>query len=237
MTAPSAGHASTIRRRRGTAFEASTSLADTSDLNFAQRLLLANENAVTNIADLWVASAMNVDNDEPFEPEHDLDMNPNSDFIEHEDISSPVTSSPVQRGRSIGRDITTPGSPGYRSSVMAFSRSSRTQLGSPGLDGASFTLRPPTIFSHSGVRTPSTVLEAQARIQEPNGDNTLLPIIEHGQPVAEMEASLGEPPSLASQLPLVVIFQYGLLALHSTTHDQVFLSYLVTYVVLVVLHT
>jgi len=33
------------------------------DLNFAQRLLLANENAVTNIADLWVASAMNVDNE------------------------------------------------------------------------------------------------------------------------------------------------------------------------------
>ncbi|OJA11394.1 hypothetical protein AZE42_03948 [Rhizopogon vesiculosus] len=220
MIAPGGRHvstASTIRRKRGSTFEVSTSLADTSDLNFAQRLLMANENAGTNIADLWVAAAMNVDNDETFEPEQDLDMNVNSDYIEHQDIPSSVTSSPVQRGRSIGRDFPMPGSP--------FAQSSRFR--SPQLmdDGASFTLRPPTIFSHPGVRTPSTVLNAQARAQE----STLLqPIIEHGQPVTEMEASSEKPPSLTSQLPVIVIIQYGLLALHSTTHDQVFLSYLVT---------
>lgn len=227
--------ASTIRRRRGSAFEPSTSLADTSDLNFAQRLLMANENAVTNIADLWVAAAMNVDNDEAFEPEQDLDMNLNSGYIEHEDIPSSITSSPLQRGRSIDRNFPMPGSPGQRSSMMAFAQSSRIrspQLDSPSLDGMSFTMRPPTIFSHPGVRTPSTVIDAQARAQETTGDNSLLPIIENRQFVTEMEASSGKPPSLASQLPLVVIFQYGMLALHSTTHDQVFLSYLVTYVVL-----
>jgi hypothetical protein len=38
-----------------------------SELSFAQRLLMANENAVTNIADLWVAAAINVDNEEVFE--------------------------------------------------------------------------------------------------------------------------------------------------------------------------
>jgi len=228
MIAPGGRHvstASTIRRKRGSAFEVSTSLADTSDLNFAQRLLMANENAGTNIADLWVAAGMNVDNDEAFEPEQDLDTNVNSDYIEHQDIPSSVTSSPVQRGRSIGRDFPMPGSPDQHSSMMTFAQSSRFR--SPQLmdDGASFTLRPPTIFSHPGVRTPSTVLNAQARAQE----STLLqPIIEHGQPVTEMEASSEKPPSLTSQLPVVVIIQYGLLALHSTTHDQVFLSYLVT---------
>ncbi|ESK86110.1 mfs multidrug transporter [Moniliophthora roreri MCA 2997] len=35
-------------------------------------------------------------------------------------------------------------------------------------------------------------------------------------------------PSLMSEIPLLVIVQYGLLALHSTTHDQVFMSYLVS---------
>ena len=45
---------------------------------------------------------------------------------------------------------------------------------------------------------------------------------------ADLEAGLEKPPSLYSQLPMAIIIQYGLLALHSTTHDQVFMSYLVT---------
>ncbi|QRV91052.1 major facilitator superfamily transporter [Ceratobasidium sp. AG-Ba] len=36
------------------------------------------------------------------------------------------------------------------------------------------------------------------------------------------------PGGALSQLPVVIIFQYGLLALHNTTHDQIFLSYLVS---------
>ncbi|KAG9095548.1 hypothetical protein FRC06_009689 [Ceratobasidium sp. 370] len=36
------------------------------------------------------------------------------------------------------------------------------------------------------------------------------------------------PVGALSQLPVVIIFQYGLLALHNTTHDQIFLSYLVS---------
>ena len=47
----------------------STSFATGTDLNFTQRLLMANENTVTSIADLWVAAAMNVDNEDPFESE------------------------------------------------------------------------------------------------------------------------------------------------------------------------
>ncbi|KAG2748875.1 hypothetical protein P692DRAFT_20857109 [Suillus brevipes Sb2] len=224
--------ASTIRRRHGSAFEGPASLTDPGDLNFAQRLLMANENAVTNIADLWVAAAMNVDNDETFEPEQDLDMHVDSEYTEHEDIPSSITSSPVHRGRSIGRNLASAiGNSGQRSSVITFGQSSRmhsAMMGSPALDGVPFALRSPSIFSHPGVRTPSIVLDAQARAQEFAGDNSLLPILEHRQSVAESEVLQGKPPSLTSQLPLVIIFQYGLLALHSTTHDQVFLSYLVT---------
>jgi MFS family permease len=224
--------ASTIRRRHGSAFGGPASLTDTSDLNFAQRLLMANENAVTNIADLWVAAAMNVDNGETFEPEQDLDMNAESEYLEHEGIPSSITSSPVHRGRPIGRNLVSAiGSPGQRSSVITFGQPSRMHsatMASPALDGVPFALRSPSIFSHPGVRTPSIVLDAQARAQESAGDNSLLPIMEHRQSVTESEVPTGKPPSLTSQLPLVVIFQYGLLALHSTTHDQVFLSYLVT---------
>lgn len=223
--------ASTLRRRHRSAFEGPASLTDPGDLNFAQRLLMANENAVTNIADLWVAAAMNVDNDETFEPEQDLDVNVDSEYIEHEDIPNSSTSSPVHRGRSIDRNLAnTIGSPDQHSSVITFGRSSRMHSAtiSPALDGVPFSLRSPSIFSHPGVRTPSVVLDAQARVQESAGDNSLLPILEHRQSAAELDIPPGKPPSLTSQLPLVVIFQYGLLALHSTTHDQVFLSYLVT---------
>jgi hypothetical protein len=193
---------------------------------------MANENAVTNIADLWVAAAMNVDNGETFEPEQDLDTNAESEYLEHEGIPSSITSSPVHPGRPIGRNLVSAiGSPGQRSSVITFGQPSRMHsatMASPALDGVPFALRSPSIFSHPGVRTPSIVLDAQARAQESAGDNSLLPIMEHRQSVTESEVPTEKPPSLTSQLPLVVIFQYGLLALHSTTHDQVFLSYLVT---------
>jgi hypothetical protein len=35
-------------------------------------------------------------------------------------------------------------------------------------------------------------------------------------------------PSLMSQLPIAIILQYGWLALHTTTHDMLFLTYVVS---------
>ena len=61
-----------IQRRRESNLEgAPSSVATSSDLNFAQRLLMANENAVTNIADLWVAAAINAENEDAFEESDD----------------------------------------------------------------------------------------------------------------------------------------------------------------------
>lgn len=65
----------------------------------------------------------------------------------------------------------------------------------------------------------------------------LQPIAEAGTASAEtlnqgtgsaVPVVLEKEPSAIMQLPLLIIAQYGLLALHTTTHDQVFLSYLVS---------
>jgi hypothetical protein len=53
-----------------------------SELSFVQHLLMANENAVTNIADLWVATTMNVDNEEVFENDNTELEGPNESVFD-----------------------------------------------------------------------------------------------------------------------------------------------------------
>jgi len=69
------------------------------------------------------------------------------------------------------------------------------------------------------------------RSDELIGVESLPPILE-SQRTSQLEPSEEiveeKAPSLTSQLPILIIVQYGLLALHTTTHDQVFMSYLVT---------
>ncbi|KAI0266493.1 hypothetical protein BC834DRAFT_874860 [Gloeopeniophorella convolvens] len=222
-----------------------------SDLNFAQRLLMANENAVTNIADLWVAAAMNVDNEEVFESE-DTELEGPFDGIydwdvdeQDEDPIVTLDDTPTRRGTRTSH-VFVPSGPSTRHSshVSAFRRPSTSQqqgLRSPqsrrpsqqqraGTPGSPFELvspprrfsnAVPAIFAHPGVRTPPAVAEAQRLLSAPE------PI----QALDNVNAALAEeakPPSLMSQLPLAIIVQYGLLALHSTTHDMLFLSYLVS---------
>jgi len=250
-------NASSMGRRRGSNPDGPQSLIDTGDLNFAQRLLMANENAVTNIADLWVAAAINVDNENPFESDSDMGSirgSPESGDDESGDDDSPPT--PTRSGRLSSRlssDI--PRQSLYKGHPNAFPESPRrpstSHITTPirhtsssyitGLDGTPsprrFSSAVPAIFSHSGVRTPPAVLDAQQmllRSEEPVGGDSLAPIIEGRRTsysqstAASTETILEKPPSLTSQLPVFIIVQYGLLALHSTTHDQVFLSYLVS---------
>ena len=60
--------------------------------------------------------------------------------------------------------------------------------------------------------------------------NEALTTITEGRPVSTVENLVMEQkaPSPWTQLPLMIILQYGLLALHSTTHDQIFYLYLVS---------
>ncbi|OSC97802.1 major facilitator MFS-1 [Trametes coccinea BRFM310] len=262
-----------IRRRRESNYDgAPSSVATGSDMNFAQRLLMANENAVTNIADLWVAAAINADNENPFESddEYDDDMfdeeaigDTPADEEDEDVFGSPST--PRHNRFSRRMSATTAQPPAHRPSLSAprpppFGGSPRrptsgrrysnlrrgsSSLLRPGADADELPQRRvsgtvPTIFQHAGVRTPPAVLEAQQLLAQAEAEelDALAPIAE-GQQASSHETSPApapaaldaineKEPSLMSQLPLQIILQYGWLALHSTTHDQVFYLYLVS---------
>ncbi|KAJ7906286.1 hypothetical protein B0H13DRAFT_2020962 [Mycena leptocephala] len=253
--------ASSMRRRRGSNVDNNRE-STTGDLNFAQRLLMANENAVTNIADLWVAAAMNVDNEDPFESDTETGSDEERESVDvfgddepfENDLLTPTPGRRTSRAPSAASpDLHT--SSARRSSAGTALQPSR--LGSPRrpsgphviairqpsfsqpLGGTPtsrrFSAGVPTIFAHPGVKTPPAVLDAQQLLMRTDAETDALePILESrraslldGQP--DLEAALETPPpSMASQLPVLVIIQYGMLALHTTSHDQVFLSYLVS---------
>ncbi|KAJ7029261.1 hypothetical protein C8F04DRAFT_1265134 [Mycena alexandri] len=251
---------SSTMRRRGSNVENNRESA-TGDLNFAQRLLMANENAVTNIADLWVAAAMNVDNEDPFESDTEMGSEEEQEAIEEGDAGSdsdlltPTPNRRTTRAPSIAASANFPSPSARRSSAATAGRPSpfgsprrpsgpqainirRPSFSQP-LDGTPtsrrFSTAVPTIFAHPGVKTPPAVLDAQQLLMRTETDADGLDTILESRRAslrdsqADLEAAVEPPPpSIASQLPLLVIVQYGLLALHTTTHDQVFLSYLVS---------
>jgi hypothetical protein len=232
-------------------------------------LLLANENAVTNIADLWVAAAMNVDNDDPFESDAEEDEAEGEETNQDEPLATTAdgdegatemngTSFPILRGSRSG-GIPTP--------IARLSRTSHRLSTTNSLHPASslrhasplpnrtnpipfspmipssprrLSMNVPSIFAHPGVKTPPAVLDAQQLLLSTDIDHIVVPspdalgtITEsrpHSQSQADVEslALTEKPPSLMSQLPIVVIIQYGVMALHTTTHDQIFMSYLVS---------
>ncbi|KAI8976598.1 major facilitator MFS-1 [Trametes punicea] len=261
-----------IRRRRDTNHDGMpSSVATGSDMNFAQRLLMANENAVTNIADLWVAAAINTDNENPFESDDEYEegeLGPeeaieNIPAEEEEDVlGSPPTPRLNRFSRSMSATPVRPpghrpstsgvipspfgGSPRRPTSMRRFSnlRRGSGSLLRPGAESDELPARRgsttvPPIFQHVGVRTPPAVLEAQQLLAQVEAEelDALAPIAEGPQAshepsftvtAAALEAISEKEPSLMSQLPLQIILQYGWLALHSTTHDQVFYLYLVS---------
>lgn len=241
---------------------------DSRDLNFTQRLLMANENAVNSVADLWVAAAINADNEDPFESDFEDDAAAVPEPYEEEDNDDAATidSSWTQRGRGTStkrlglstnpmsrrpsRGVAHPPSRGSRPPRSHFSsRHASSPQAIPRLPSLSVipggvplvrrrsSTSVPSIFSHPGVEMPRAVVDAQdllMRLEEgvvmPEG---LHPILESRQPSdgsasSDTETPDEKAPSLFSQLPLLVILQYGLFALHTTTHDQVFMSYLVS---------
>ena len=323
--------ASTVRNRRGTFGEGGTTDAigtmRTEGSNFAQRLLMANEMAVTNIADLWVAAAINADNDEVFMSDEDdqdffdddLDVGdvprlsrgrqqtitpssvPSRNPLEmHRTVTAESAASfnPLEIRRTLTTDSAGPRNPleisrtltadsaasrntfypsRYDSPAGRFSSSvpqspspvlghhvsnrhmtpSRARLSAmspavrePLVEGSSvpspqlrhrgsraFSMASsqlPSIYANAGVRAPPGVLVDPAMPLQVSGEgedpfNDGLGTIPEGRQRSQPQAENEErPQSLFKQLPLMIILQYGLLALHSTTHDQIFLSYLVS---------
>ncbi|KAF9051419.1 hypothetical protein BJ165DRAFT_1524363 [Panaeolus papilionaceus] len=239
ITARRGSMGSSLRRRRSSNHDVTgRAPSGSSDLNFAQRLLLANENAVNNIADLWVAAAMNVDNEDPFESDSDIEDQGGDDTQpgSSSDANARVTdASTLRPSRSHRPSASNSLHPSFAPSSHRFSspNSHRPSFSSPLSPGSPRRLSSnmPTIFSHPGVKTPTAVLDAQDAALE--RDNPLSPIHESRPPSilsaqGDVEALSEKPPSIWSQLPVIVIIQYGFMALHTTTHDQVFMSYLVS---------
>jgi hypothetical protein len=226
--------------RPGTSFGAYTGRSSfagtTADLSFAQRILLANENAVTNIADFWVASAMNVDNDEVFESD-----------AEEDPADAPAQPTTSTATGAAGSSLSVPGDAAGRRGSISTVRGGLSRSAAPALGADDLATRRasvlPAIFQNAGLRTPPALLETPAQpfalLSETSlgqTDATSLPTIPESQPTSNVHSreATGDPvldekaPSLWSELPLAIIFQYALIALHTTTHDQVFLSYLVS---------
>jgi len=214
---------------------------------------MANENAVTNIADLWVAAAMNVDNEEVFENDDaeleepyesvfdadgdDANDNPNPLGVEDtlpergkRFMGAIAPSVPSTRRESRASALRRPSTPQHQLSQSPQRRRPSTQYGASGQPTGMvspprrFSNAVPAIFAHPGVKTPPAVAEAPRLLNAP--DSTQLQESMDTTPAVEEKQQ-----SLMSQLPMAIIFQYGWLALHTTTHDMLFLTYVVSWVV------
>ncbi|KAK0491673.1 major facilitator superfamily domain-containing protein [Armillaria novae-zelandiae] len=207
---------SNVRRRRD------------SDASLAHRMVMANENTVNNIADLWVAAAMNADNEDGDQTDDDLSDDDSIDASRGRRYSRSNTASPFSR-RSISQQ-NAGGTPTVRPVPLGASPHPQTRLLrqeslAPSVDTVSRGM--PSIYANTGVESspapaaPSMLFRSDTLM---SNNDALTTILEARKSQVEVE----QPPSMWSQLPGMIILQYGLLALHTTTHDQLFMSYLVT---------
>ena len=215
--------ASTMRNRRYT----NPDQRPGTPQSFAQRLLLANEMNATSLADLWVQAAINVDNEgEVFETDSESG---------HSDREDGTPNEP-QASTSHGSSSTAiPAAAGRHRPSMASSSSRPVGMHRLGIAGFTPARRPsnsslvPGIFTHTGVRTPPSIAPLAStghHTPDPATDTTGLSTIAESRPISTLvEEKL---PSTWSMLPMLIILQYGLLALHTTTHDQIFYLYLVS---------
>lgn len=173
----------------------------------------------TSLADLWVQAAINVDNEEVFENDSETDASDHELVNTVEPFASTSAHSPRPTRLSVSGSISRPVGGAPR----------RLTLQDAGGRRPSVSSLVPAIFSHTGVRTPPNIASVpspgQRTVDPLSHVETGLSTIAESRPVSEV---IEKPPSTWSMLPLMIIFQYGLLALHSTTHDQVFYLYLVS---------
>ncbi|KAF7318969.1 hypothetical protein HMN09_00232900 [Mycena chlorophos] len=265
---------SAFRRPRPPTTDAESSNRDSRRASFAHRLVIANENNTTNMAELWVAAAINsdggTDNEGVFAFDGDWDEEAvdsrfddnatetdsllfGSNAVRGRRISrstnqSIVASSPLRplsfrRPSNIGTIMRPPRLPSSPLSVSITAGLRRPSFMQP-LEGTPTSRRfsgVPNIFNNAGVGAPPAMLESPFVAPESSTlapSDSLQPIIEtrrlsiHETPTwhsyADSGSAQAEDESVASKLPIMIIAQYGMLALHATTHDQVFLSYLVS---------
>lgn len=234
------------------------------------RSRLANENAGASLPGLWVAAAINADNEDPFEGDDDEEIM--SEEEDYGETLQPNVGRQYSRsfgGRHLSFGLSAPGR--HRQSSPFTSRQHGTPFGATptrrpsnipvaltpsAVENGEATLEGvplqrhmsisshllPAIYSNTGVSTPPALMEALSAQGKPSPglgtgitdpfQDSLAPIVEGevaADPVRVVDTTLvGEKPDLTFKwtlLPLFIIFQYFILCLHSTSHDQVFLMY------------
>lgn len=198
------------------------------------------------MTDLWVAAAITADNEEVFE-DWDSDVSGEDHMPEDREtvhvLPQPRPSSSSRRPSSSRRSYTRSPSRPSPFSPNQMGTSLQARFTTPGRRASSVSSRP-AIFSNTGLHDEvgygfATVVPADDPIISAAVEaGNLAPIMEartasspgetEPSSVAPLVVLDEKPASALGQLPLMIIFQYGLLALHNTTHDQIFLSYLVS---------
>ena len=222
---------------------------------------LANELNATSMTSLWVAAAATADYEDPFNGSEeemsdtgveDAEGIASSFASRYSAMESPIqhrsqtplgSLGPLSPKRSAVQLLTAAYSGSRRPSrsVMGLGGGRRTSFGSPpsvGTDRWMSTSGPilPAIYANTGLKTPPALLETP----QPTPPAQVIgdPFSENLAPIAESRAAAepNEVPEKAesqwSLLPVFIIFQYFILAIHTTSHDQVFLMYLTSYVCL-----
>lgn len=189
--------------------------------NLPNVFLTANEMNATSLADLWVQAAITVDNEEAIDLESDYGQSDNEESVPEVPVAS-TSAGTTTTFQHHHRPST--GSATRPFGLRRFATLDSTNAGRRPSHGSLV----PMIFSHTGVRTPPNI----GPLSTPGHQTpTTIPAESGLSTITESRTAsviIEKPPSTWSMLPMMIILQYGLLALHTTTHDQVFYLYLVS---------
>ncbi|ORX39370.1 hypothetical protein BD324DRAFT_576791 [Kockovaella imperatae] len=210
--------------------EPSDEMEEEPRLGLAQKWLLANEENTFNINDLWVSAAVAqetaVFEDEDEDEDADASASANSPVFTPGSESA-ASGSVSRRGNRVL-------SARFGPAAHRFSTSRKFSTSSGQL---------PAIFANTGLSELPALESPRESGQDPffpsPAPGRVVPsglgAIAEGRQVNETSPLVSpnvelveQPTSTWKSLPLLMILEYGLLAFHNTTHDQIYLSFLVT---------
>jgi hypothetical protein len=208
-------------------------------LGLAQKFLLANEENTFNINDLWVSAAVAQDTavfDEEEDDENAIEATPRTSLAPtpSSELGSPSVPGSLAHSRGARGRVASAALykslPGHRLSVSQGGRRFSTTSG-----------QLPAIFADTGLVEPAGLV-TDVQSPAPTNKDPFFPSPQADRRAGGLSAIAERPASSEAThlvetaeklptwgaLPILMITQYGLLALHNTTHDQLFLSFLVT---------
>lgn len=226
-------------------FEALQQGPDLSSLNFAQRLLLANEPTVLNISDLWVqaCAAQTFDEDEESHADPDTSVFERDDDPDQSGDTSNAGDTSIEDGeddRFLGPSSTAQGPSKAAGNGLGLGglplRPDRPRIVSrqstassrmhPRIFSNTGLKEPPALFSPMGEQPPNVQLANEntnplTTIHEQQKRHSQLSPAQEAAPLPGTEVANKPSESIFKDLPLGIILQYFIVAFHSTACDQV----------------